>query len=785
MNNSFKTGWRYIRKNKTSSFINIGGLAVGMAVALLIALWVWDEVQYDSYYDNHKRIVQVMVIQTDQDGSYAGETITQPLVRTMRDGFPGEFKKVSATSWDYDAIFTVGEKKISGRCMWVEPDFMDIFTIKMIAGSRRALQDPSSLVISRSMAKSLFGDEDPINKPVRYGVNVNFKVGGVFEDLPRNTTFNEVKILLPYGNKENSYMNTNTDWKDHNGRAWALLADNTTADRAFAKIRSLPVEHVKEWKEEGMVYPLDRVHLWGEFKNGVQSGGRIEYVWMFGIIGFFVLLLACINFMNLSTARSEKRAKEVGIRKTVGSLRTQLIRQFLSESVFLSLAAFILAIAIVVASLGYFNQIAAKGMKVPWSNPIFWLIAIAFSLFTGLIAGSYPALYLSRFDPIKVLKGTFKAGPGAGIPRKVLVVTQFAVSVTLIIGTMVVFRQIQWARNRPVGYDRNGLITVYINSDQLRSNYTGLRQELLNTGVLSNMAESSQSITGFNNNNSLEWRGKSPGQSMIFFRNVNVSFDFGKTIGWSITQGRDFNPEYATDSDGVVLSEKAIQIMGIPHPVGETVKFFGVPYHVIGVVKDMVTNSPYENIEPAMFFGNGYLGVITMRLRPDVSIQKALSSLEPVFKRWNPASPFLYQFNDENFMRKFEAEQRIGHLASIFAVLAIFISCLGLFGLALFIAEQRIKEISVRKVLGASIFRLWKLLTWDFVALVLISFLIAIPLAYYLMHRWLLNYTYRSGLDWWIFALAAGGALLVTLLTVSYQSIRAALSNPVRNLRNE
>jgi ABC-type antimicrobial peptide transport system permease subunit len=784
MNISMKTGWRYIQKNKTSSFINIGGLAIGMAVALLIGLWVWDELQFDSYYENHRKIVQVMVIQTANGESYAGETITQPLVRALHN-YPEEFKKVSAGSWDYDAVFTVGEKKLSSHCMWVEPDFPDIFTLKMIAGSRAALKDPSTVLISKSMAKSLFGNEDPMNKPIRYGENVNFKVGGVFEDMPRNTTFNEVRIFLPYENKEYSYMNTNTDWKDHNGRAWALLTDKMTAEKAFAKIRNLPTEHVKEWKEEGMVYPLDRVHLWGEFKNGVQAGGRIEYVWMFGIIGFFVLLLACINFMNLSTARSEKRAKEVGIRKTVGSLRGQLVRQFLSESILLTLGAFIISIALVQISIGHFNNIAAKDMEIPWSNPIFWLIAIAFSLFTGFISGSYPALYLSRFDPIKVLKGTLRVGPGASIPRKILVVTQFAVSVTLIIGTIVVFRQIQWAKNRPIGYDKNGLITVYINSEELRRDYTGLRQELLGTGVLSNMAESSQPITEFSNNNSLEWRGKPPGASMIFFRNVNVSFDFGRTIGWKISQGRDFNVEFATDSNGIILSEKAVDIMGIPHPVGETVKFFGTPYHVIGVVKDMVTNSPYENIEPSMFLGNGYLSVITLKLRSDMSIQKALSAIEPIFKRRNPGSPFLYQFNDENIARKFQAEQRIGHLAMIFAALAIFISCLGLFGLALFVAEQRIKEIGVRKVLGASLFRLWKLLTWDFVVLVVISFLIAIPLAYYIMSKWLLNYDYRTTLDWWIFASAAGSALVVTLLTVSYQSIRAALSNPVRNLRSE
>ena len=596
--------------------------------------------------------------------------------------------------------------------------------------------------------------------------------------MPKNTTFGEVKILLPWENKENSYMNSNTEWKDHNGHGWALLADHVTAEQATEKIKSLPTEHVKEWKEGALVYPLDRAHLWGEFKNGVQSGGRIEYVWMFGIIGFFVLLLACINFMNLSTARSEKRAKEVGIRKTVGSLRSELIRQFLTESLLVAFASFVIAIGLVQLSLNYFNGIAAKDMRIPWSNPLFWIIALAFTFFTGLISGSYPALYLSRFDPIKVLKGTFKAGRGAAFPRKVLVVVQFAVSVILIIGTIVVFRQIQWAKNRPVGYNNSGLITTYINSEQLGSNYSALRSELLQTDVLLNMSESSMSITGFNNNNELEWRGKPASKSMVFFRNVNVSFEFGKTVGWQITQGRDFDPKFPTDSTAVILSEKTVKDMEMPNVIGEEVKFFGNTYHVIGVVKDMVTNSPYEPVEGSMFFGNGYLGVITMRVKPDVSMQAAISSLEPVFKKWNPNSPFLYEFNDDNFSRKFEAEKRVGNLASIFAVLAIFISCLGLFGLASFIAEQRTKEIGVRKVLGASIFRLWKLLTWDFALLVIISFFIAIPTAYYFMSKWLQNYTYRTKLDWWIFAAAAGGALVVTVITVSYQSIRAAASNP-------
>ncbi|HXO73955.1 MAG TPA: FtsX-like permease family protein, partial [Puia sp.] len=505
----------------------------------------------------------------------------------------------------------------------------------------------------------------------------------------------------------------------------------------------------------------------------------------FGIIGIAVLLLACINFMNLSTARSEKRAKEVGIRKTIGSLRQQLVVQFLTESILVATLAFILSLALVQVSLPFFNSIAAKTMTLPWSNTLFWVLAVAFIGVTGFLAGSYPAFYLSHFEPVKVLKGTFRLGRLASLPRQVLVVLQFSVSLILIIGTIIVFRQIRYAKDQPVGYDQKGLITIDMNTPDLFIHYRTLHDELLQQHLVASIATSSMKVTGFNNSNDLEWRGKPPGPQTIFFHNVNVSRDFGRTIGWHVQQGRDFIPDFATDSGAVILNEAAVKAIGIPHPVGEIVRFYGRPFTVIGVVNNMITNSPYEDTPPAIFLGYGYTDAITMRLNPGRSVHASLDALAPVFKKYNPNAPFVFQFMDEEYDHKFEAEERIGNLASVFTSLAIFISCLGLFGLASFVAEQRTKEIGVRKVLGARIITLWSLLSKDFFKLVVISIFISMPISYLLMNKWLQNYPHHTGLTWWIFTLAGAGTLLVTLLTVSYQSLKAATMNPVKSLRSE
>jgi ABC-type antimicrobial peptide transport system permease subunit len=513
--------------------------------------------------------------------------------------------------------------------------------------------------------------------------------------------------------------------------------------------------------------------------NGVPTGGTIRFVWLFGLIGAFVLLLACINFMNLSTARSSKRAKEVGIRKTIGSPKSQLITQFLSESVLVALISLAFALLLVRIALPFFNELSAKDIQLPWANPLFWTVTLGFATFTGLLAGSYPAFYLSSFNPI----GGFRHK--TGLPRKILVITQFTVSLSLVIGTIIVFRQILYTKDRPVGYSRNGLITVDINTPELAQHYEALREELLQKGIAGNVAASNMSLTGFEDANELYWRGKRPDQESLMFHDVNVTPDYGATVGWTVLQGRDFSRDFPTDSNSMILNAAAEKTIGIRNPVGETMKVFGKNYKVIGVVNNMVTNSPYDSIKPAVFLGGLYTGMIILRIKPGLSAHTAIAQLEPIFKRYNPSSPFIYRFVDDDFAAKFASEQRIGNLATVFTVIAIFISCLGLFGLAAFVAEQRTKEIGVRKVLGASMVNLWGLLSQEFLKLTGISILLAIPLSYFFMNKWLEGYNYHTPLSGWIFGVTSVGAILITLLTISYQVMRAAFANPIKSLKSE
>ena len=783
LKNYLKIAWRNLTKNKVYSFINIFGLATGIAIAFLIGLWVWDEISFNAYHKNYKRTAQVMVNQTVKGETYTGSTVMMPVGDVLRTQYKDNFRYVSLASWQGSHLLTTGEKKLLNSGMWVQTDFVKMFDLKILAGSPDALNDPSSLLLTESLSQNLFGNTDPIGKTVLLDNETEMKVGGVYEDLPHNTSFYGTGILLPWKNKAN-WLNTVTEWQNHCGQLFVGLADNAHFDEVNARVKAVPTPHIKMWKEEILLQPMSKVHLYNEFKNGKSAGGNIRFIWLFGAIGVFVLLLACINFMNLSTARSEKRAREVGIRKAVGSLRRQLIVQFLTESTLVAFVALLVALTLTQLALPYFNDLAGKQISLPWANPMFWIIALAFTLLTGLASGSYPALYLSAFRPIKVLKGVFNAGRFAFVPRRVLVVFQFTISIVLIIGTLVVHRQIQFARDRPAGYAREGLITVPAYAPSLQKHADAVRTELLSTNVVDNITQSSQSPANFNNNNGLDWPGKDPGL-VVFFRNVNVSPEFGKTVGWTIAKGRDFSRDFALDSSAIIINEAAAKVIGFKDPIGQQVTFDNEKYSIIGVANDMITQSPYDPPEPSIFLPNGDKGLMTIRLKPTVALVSALEKIKNVFKKYNPEAPFEYSFVDEQYGKKFSNEMKIANLATLFAVLAIFISCLGLFGLASFVAEQRTKEIGIRKVLGASVANLWQLLSKEFVVLVAISFLIAGPVAYYFMNNWLTNYTYRAGISWWIFGIAGIGALLITLITVSYQAIRAAVGNPVKSLRTE
>jgi len=790
--NYLTIAWRNLVKNRASSFINIGGLAVGMAVAMLIGLWIWDELSFDKYHQNYDKIAIVMQSETANGDVSTGATISLPLDAALRKNYGSDFKHIALSSFPEQHVLNVGEKNVAYQGSFMGAEAPEMFTLKILAGKRDGLKDQSSILISQSVATALFGSADAINKVVKLDNKDSFKISGVYEDLPANTTFHDVAFIGPWDYYINVPDNRRspTDWGDNSLFMYVQVADNADMARVSAKIRDIKLNNMaaedKKYKPALFLQPMSKWHLYSEFKNGVNVGGAIQYVWLFGIIGIFVLLLACINFMNLSTARSEKRAKEVGIRKAIGSVRGQLIYQFYCESMLIAVLAFVASLVLIVLILPYFNEVADKQLSILWGNPAFWLAGIGFTLFTGLIAGSYPALYLSSFRPGKVLKGTFKTGRFAAMPRKVLVVLQFSVSVVLIIGTIVVFKQVQYARNRPIGYNRSGLVDIEVTNDDLHKNFTALSEDLIKCGAVSQIAESSSPTTGVNNNRGdLNWKGKDPSLS-DYFGQVYVSMGYGKTVGWQFVDGRNFDRRFTSDSSAIVLNEAAVKYMGLKNPVGELIQVGKKSLTVIGVIKNMVMESPYDPVKQTIYrIGRGAYDHVLLRINPNSSAHDGLAKIAMVCKTYSPSVPFSYKFVDDEYARKFTTEQRVGSLASGFAVLAIFISCLGLFGMASFMAEQRTKEIGVRKVLGATVFGLWGLLSRDFVKLVLISLLIAIPTAYYFMNNWLQHYTYRAGLSWWIFAATAVGAILITLATVSYQSVKAAMMNPVKSLKTE
>jgi len=790
--NYLKIAWRNLIKNKTSSLINISGLAVGMAVAMLIGIWIWDELSFNKYHKNYDRIAQIMQNQTANGSIGTGSAMPYPVGDALRKNYGSDFKYVVMAAWINDHILSSGDTKVSFPGNFMSDEAPDMLTLNMLQGTRSALKDPSSILISQPVAKALFGNADAMGKTIKIDNKGDFKVAGVYEALPHNSSFYGNGFIAPwtYFIKAESWIaKVETLWDNSSFQVFVQLADNADMARVSEKIKGLIQKNATsqmKFKTDVFLHPMSKWNLYSKFTNGVITGGVIEYVRLLGIIGFFVLLLACINFMNLSTARSEKRAKEVGIRKAVGSLRNQLIVQFYCESLLIAVLSFACSLLLAVIMMPLFNDIAGKNLSIPWGSPLFWLSSIGFALFTGVIAGSYPALYLSSFQPVKVLKGTFKAGAMAAMPRKVLVVAQFTVSVVLIIGTIVVFNQVQYAKNRPVGYSRDGLINIVENTNDIHDHLYAMRAELQQSGAVTEIAESSSPATGLNNNRGdVSWQGKDPSMPASI-GNVRVTTEFGKTIGWKFVQGRDFSNQYLTDSLAVILNETAVKYMGFKDPIGQVIKVGPRDLTVIGVVKDMVMRSAYDPMYQTIFYiTRDAFGILNLKINPNMSAHEAINKIGAIYKKYVPSIPFAYKFANEEYARKFTNEERIGKLAGSFALLAIFISCMGLFGMASFMAEQRTKEIGVRKVLGATVFGLWQLISKDFVKLTAISLLIAIPLAYYFMHGWLKAFQYHTDLSWWIFASTAVGTIFITLLTVSYQSVKAALTNPVKSLKTE
>ena len=795
LKNYFKVAWRNLTGNKFFSFINIGGLAIGMTVVMLIALWIWDELSYDQQNKHYDRVAQVMRQTTINGETGTGFPSPIPLAEELRKNYKNDFSHVVLSWWNREHILSFEDHKFTRIGKFMEPDAPEVLSLNMLKGDWGALKDPSAILLSSSAARAIFGDKDPMDKTMRIDNKMAVKVTGVYDDIPDNSKFRNVAFIASWdmlAASDDLVKAVRTNWGFDAAEIYVQLAANADLDKVSAKIRRVEFDRIKDSKElvaykpMALLQPMRKWHLYAEWKNGVNTGGAIQYVWLFGAIALFVLLLACINFMNITTARSEKRAKEIGIRKAIGSLRRQLISQFFAESLAVVLLSFGISLLLMQATLPFFNEIADKKMSIPWTSALFWITGILFCLFTGLVAGSYPAFFLSSFKPVKVLKGSFKTGKLTALPRKILVVLQFATSIILIICTIVVFEQIQFARNRPIGYKTDGLLQLQMNSPEFFGHEQALRNDLIKSGVVVEMAESSSPPTGvWSSRSGFDWKGKSPGLQTEFGA-IAVTKEYGKTVGWQLKAGRDFSADFASDSSSLIINEAAAAFMNLKSPVGENIKWNEENYKVIGVVKNMVVESPYERPGPIVYtLKNEKLNFILLKLNPAMRAHEALEKIRVFFENYSPSSPFDYKFVDDNFAKKFAAEERIGKLATFFSALAIFISSLGLFGMALFMAEQRRKEIGLRKVLGASVFDLWKLLSKDFVILVFISFLIAIPIAWPTMHNWLHHYEYRTSISLWVFVLTCLAALFIAIGTVSFQAIKAAMANPAKGLRAE
>ncbi|GAB3926972.1 ABC transporter permease [Mucilaginibacter myungsuensis] len=786
--NYFKIAWRNIKRHKGFSLLNAGGLSLGMASCLLLLLYIGYHLNYDKQFADLDRIY---IIQNNQPGDGVIHTFTstpRPMAQAIKTQAPGVEAVARFCSYTAEGLITYNDKAFKKNGAFVDNSYFEIFNYRFVKGDAgKALIQPNSIVLTEDMAKILFGDADPIAKVIKRNDKTELIVTGIIENLKPNTSY-KFDYLLPWAVFENEQdWVKNSGWGSNFARTFVKLKDAAGFAQADGVVRKLIAQNNEGDKAVAMLYPYGKLHLYSDFKNGKVVGGLIDQVKMFAVLALVILLIACFNFMNLSTARSEERAKEVGIRKAIGSGRQMLIWQFVVESVMLCLFSMVIALFLLSATIPWFNNLLNIKLSFPYADPLFWIGLITLALVTGLAAGSYPAFYLSSFNPIKVLKGTFKAG-NSGLPvRKVLVVMQFVSAVFLITATICIYRQIKYVQNKSIGYDKADLVQIRAEG-VLKDKAELLFAQLKAKGAITHGTTLLQSMTSSGNNTwNISWPGKREDER-ILFDVFHGGFDLTKTTGMKLIAGREFSKSYPADTAGfnLMVNEAAVKVMNLKDPVGAVIKMGGADATIIGVYKDFVWGSPYDKIRPMYTSCSGYTASeIVLRLNNQNSIQQNFEAIEKELKAINPSYPPVIQFVDADFDKKFQAEQLLGTLANLFGGLAIVISCLGLFGLAAYAAEQRTKEIGVRKVLGASVGNVVTLLSKDFIKLVAIAIVLAVPLAIYVLGKWLDGYEYRISLSWWILALAGAITALIALITVSFQAIRAALANPVKSLRSE
>ena len=788
--NFFKTAWRGMIKNKFYSIINILGLTIGMTSAILILLWIHNEMSHDRFYEKTDRIYLANNRDKVNGEMFAWNNTPKPLGLAIKKDYPEVEDVVRLNEYAANFLLTVGDKHFSLHGEFADSDFLKMFSLPLLQGNAAtALNSPNGIVLTQQLAIKLFGNEDAMGKTVRIDTADNFTVTAVLKDLPPNTRFN-FEYVLPWSYSTKKGIDDN-NWTNNNVLTYILLKPGTSQAAFDAKIKNITISHTANSADKSttqvFTQRLNDTWLYEKQENGKYVGGRIERVKLFSIIAALILMIACINFMNLSTARSEKRGKEVGIRKVIGAQKKSLIAQFIAESIMLAFIAGVLSIIVVLFVLPAYDQLVGVKLFIDFSNPYYWLFAVLFILFTGLLAGLYPAFYLSSFKPIKVLKGTFKLSGSVVTPRKVLVVLQFTFAIILIIGTIIVEEQIKYAQNRDAGYSRDNLAFL-IEFGDAHKNYELIKRGLLESGAATAVAQTSAPMTeSWGDSWGFSWNGSTESDKKTDFNMFSADDDFAKAMKIKVLQGRgiDVN-QYKTDSNACLLNEAAVKVMHLKNPIGTEIRSGNNKAHVVGVIKDFILGTPYEPVQQMIIVGPIFGGdVINFRVNPKPTFAANLQKAENVFKQYNPQYPFNVRFYDHEYDLKFQGEKQTATLAGLFAGLTILISCLGLLGLATFVAEARIKEIGVRKVLGASVRGIVALLSKDFLKLVLISFLIASPVAWIVMHNWLASYTYRVDISLWVFVIAGLLSATIAFMTVSFQAIKAAIANPVKSLRTE
>ena len=789
-----KIGFRNIVKNKGFFALNAGGLIIGLTAVLLISLWVNDELSFNKSLTNYNNIASVKKHLTYVEEIRTSSGQPMQLAPVLRNEYGSHFKYVvtSAQSSNYNVRYN--EKIVMIRGRFAEPNMANLLGLNMIAGSRDALNDISSVLISKSTAKNIFGDEDPMNKIIKISNKLDVKVAGVYQDMPKNSNFDDLNFIAPWKLlKKSQKYEEKLGWGNSWFRVYVQLNDENALSDVSSLIKDIRKNNYTENTRESklFLFPISKWHLYSKFENGVNVGGKIEYVTIFSIIGIFILLLACINFMNLSTAHALKRSKEVGVRKTLGSSRNQLILQFFTESFLIILFSFCVALLLAFLLLPQFNIITLKEILIPFKTPSFWGISFVLVFITAILSSLYPSIYLSAFRPVRVLKGLSSNNKTAVGLRKVLIVVQFAVSSILIIGTLTVIGQINHAKDRPLGFNKDLLVSVPINNRKVLQSFEVIKSELLESVFIDQVTASDVKVTSAytTNGGDFDWKNKDPNIEPEF-HTIRATQGFGKMIDWEILKGRDFSPDFPSDSVAFLVNETAVKYMSLENPVGEYVRWSkNGNYKIIGVVKDMVTRSPFDPITPSLYIlHNGrFLNWVNIKIASSTTnaVEGAIDKIKNVFQKNDPENLFTYTFLDDDYEQKFNEEQRIAKLVGIFSIVAIFICCLGVLGLSTYMALQRKKEIGIRKVLGASINSIWQLLSKQFVILAVVSLTIAIPIGYFFSSQWLMKYSYRIDMNFWTFALAGGIILGITLLTVSFQAIKAAIANPVESLKTE